>query len=421
MSNPINETKSWTDKVFTEGLSVTLSIIALIGMITTALLFIFYGNWKFSSVLDEEKVAQFGDFVGGVIGTILAFVAAILYYVALKAQRKDIAINQQSMTLQTEALKKQIEEFEKQKEELELSRKVYEQQSKTMAEQERTMRIQQFESSFYSLLNVYISIKNNLNTHAVGKDYFMDIYTELKSLYTNTNDHPYECHNAIVQSYETLFLNHQGQLSHYFKIIYRLIKIVETNVTLDKNEKIAYIKIIRSQFTDYELIITYYNCHSVYGGKSKDLIYKYNLLKHITTVDKIDYTKKYNIKSDRTELIPFYRFISMFIEKGINQMCSLEFIDECIEDEFTPLGCIVSIVNNGELRIDISFEDKMKCQNTSKEMFHDLIYDQLFLSQFTYIRDGILNTKFTEINNKKIVYSYVLNSSEIKEINIDKH
>ena len=43
-------------------------------------------------ILDEAKVAQFGDFVGGVVGTLLAFVAAILYYVALKEQRKDIAI-----------------------------------------------------------------------------------------------------------------------------------------------------------------------------------------------------------------------------------------------------------------------------------------------------------------------------------------
>ena len=53
-----------------------------------------------------------------------------------------------------------IEEFEKQKEELALARNVYEQQYKTMKEQEHTMKIQQFESSFYSFLNVYITIKN---------------------------------------------------------------------------------------------------------------------------------------------------------------------------------------------------------------------------------------------------------------------
>lgn len=417
----MDEPSTWKDKVFTEELSIVLSGLALLGMIATVVLFICFGDWQFSTVLNEEKIAQFGDFVGGVIGTILAFVAAILYYVALKAQRKDIAINQQSMTLQTEALKKQIEEFEKQKEELELSRKVYEQQSKTMAEQERIMRIQQFESSFYSLLNVYISIKNNLNTHTEGKDYFMSIYLELKSSYTNINNHPCECHNNLVHLYETLFLNHQGQLAHYFKIIYRLIKMIDTNITLSENEKIEYIKIIRSQFTDFELIIMYYNYHSVYGDKSKGLMYKYNLLKHIETVDKIDYILKYNIKSGRKELIPFYRFISMFVEKGINQMCNLDFIEERIEDEFTPLGCIVSIVNGEKLKLNISFEDKVKCQNISAHMFHDLIYDKLFLSQFSYITDGILDTEYTEINSQKIVYSYILNSSKIKEINVDKY
>jgi hypothetical protein len=84
-----------------------------------------FGSWNFSQTLDESKIGQFGDFIGGVIGTILAFVAAVLYYVALKEQRKDIAINQEAAKLQNEALKKQIEEFEKQKEELELTRKVY--------------------------------------------------------------------------------------------------------------------------------------------------------------------------------------------------------------------------------------------------------------------------------------------------------
>jgi len=413
--------KTWTDRVFTEKLSAILTLIAVFGILITIIVFIVFGSWEFSTVINEEKIAQFGDFIGGVIGTILAFVAAILYYVALKAQREDIAINQQSMKLQTEALQKQIEEFEKQKEELELSRKVYEQQSKTMVQQERIMRIQQFESSFYSFFNVYISIKNNLNTSIEGKDYFMSIYLELESSYTNTNNHPCECHNCLVLLYEKLFLNHQGQLAHYFKTIYRLVKMIDTNITLLENEKVEYIKIVRSQLTDYELLIMYYNYHSVYGDKSKGLVYKYNLLKHIATIDKIDYTLKYNIKLNRKELIPFYRFISMFIEKGVNKMCNLEFTEDSIEDEFIPLMCIVSIVNEDNMRLDISFEDKGKCHYISMEMLYDLIYDKLFLSQFSYITDGILDTKYTEINNKKIVYSYILNSSKIKELNIDKY
>ena len=164
------------DKIFSEKLSAVIAITSLICLLVSIYIFIIHGSWQFSPILDEAKVAQFGDFVGGVVGTLLAFVAAILYYVALKEQRKDIAINQKSMNLQNEALAKQIEEFEKQKEELALTRIVYEQQCKTMKEQEHTMKIQQFESSFYSFLNVYIAIKNELNTNDEEKDFFKTIF-----------------------------------------------------------------------------------------------------------------------------------------------------------------------------------------------------------------------------------------------------
>lgn len=99
--------------------------------------------------LDEEKIAQFGDFIGGVVGTLLAFSASLLYYVALKEQQKDIKINQNS-------LDKQIEEFGRQVEELELSRKVY-------TDQHKTMLLQQFENNFFAYFDIYIKVKDKLD------------------------------------------------------------------------------------------------------------------------------------------------------------------------------------------------------------------------------------------------------------------
>ena len=413
---------TWKDKFFSEKTSLILTITSLVVMAVAGFTFIVLGDWSFSWKINEEKIAQFGDFIGGVVGTLLAFVAAILYYVALKAQRRDIAINQSSMTLQTEALQKQIEEFEKQKEELELTRKVYEQQSKTMADQERIMKIQQFESNFYSLLNVYISIKNNLNIYSEDKDFFKSKHLELLSLCTiKIGQPPYECHELIVKSYEVLFHRNQGQLAHYFKTVYRLLKTIDSNVTLSESEKYDYAKILRSQLTDYESIIMYYNYHSVYGEKSRILIYKYNLLKHVHTIDKIDYALKYNIKSSKTDFIPFYNFVIKFIEQGINKICNLEFIEETIEDRFAPFNIIISILNTDIPEIKISFLDKTLCDHNSKDMYYDLIYDQVYLSQFSLIKDGIKDSTEFEDENGNTVFSYKLNIERIKSINTDKY
>ena len=58
------------DKVFSEKLSAIIAITSLICFFVAIFVFLFYGSWQFSQVLDESKVGQFGDFIGGVVGTL---------------------------------------------------------------------------------------------------------------------------------------------------------------------------------------------------------------------------------------------------------------------------------------------------------------------------------------------------------------
>lgn len=127
--------------LFTETFSIIIVALAFISLLLSALLFVIFGNWHFSTIMSEEKVGQFGDFVGGFIGTVLAFAASLLYLLALKEQRKDVRINQES-------LQKQAEEFQNQVSELQQSRKAFQKQLEMM-------EIQQFESNLYSYFNIY--------------------------------------------------------------------------------------------------------------------------------------------------------------------------------------------------------------------------------------------------------------------------
>jgi uncharacterized protein YoxC len=159
IKKPINEI------LLTERTGVILSFISLLVIAIGIFVFIFYGSWQKTNTLDESKMGQLGDFIGGISGTLVALVGVVLYYVALREQRKEIKINQEALNLQITALNHQVDEFKAQKEELISTRKIYEQQTKTM-------RNQQFDSNFYSLLNVYLSIKNNLNKGQVNDDFF---------------------------------------------------------------------------------------------------------------------------------------------------------------------------------------------------------------------------------------------------------
>lgn len=407
-------------KIFSEKISVFIALISFVCLLIAIFVFVIYGDWKYSPILDEEKVGQFGDFVGGVIGTLLAFVAAILYYVALKEQRKDIAINQESIRLQNEAFAKQIEEFEKQKEELELTRKVSEQQYKTMREQEHTMKLQQFESCFYSFLNVYRSIKNELNLNSEEKDFFKDIFFELKTNVTDNLQHqsPLDCHRKVQKVYVMLFLKYKGKLSHYFKTIYRLLRIIDASIFLSLSEKMFYAKIIRSQLTDYELLIMYYNYHSIYANKASLLVYKYNILKHINPLSKIEFQKKYNISTqDNHILASFFDTFSTLLEKCINQFCDSIDLQE-VEEKVDNMNCIISISYIDKVSIKLSCFNISRIPQQFEQIVYDYLYDKLYITQFKTPEEEIAD-KTQEKFNETISLEYILNDKLIQKLNKD--
>jgi uncharacterized membrane protein len=124
-----------TENFFSEASGKLLSILGIIFIVLSFVTFLIFGNWEFSNSLNEEKVGQFGDFIGGVVGSLFSLAGVILFYVALKEQRRDININQENLRLQTEALNQQVDEFKEQKIELEETRKIYEEQTGLIREQ----------------------------------------------------------------------------------------------------------------------------------------------------------------------------------------------------------------------------------------------------------------------------------------------
>jgi hypothetical protein len=184
--------------IFSEKLGLILAGIGLISIVITSIIFIILGDWTFSKTLNESKVGQFGDFIGGVVGSLFALSGVILYYVALKEQRNEISLSQKALNLQIEALNHQVEEFKAQKEELEETRKVYIEQTnlfreqtiyystqtKEYVKQTNISNLQQFDSSFYSILGVLNNLRNSINDKSNG-NFFDNIYLKLKSVGNN--------------------------------------------------------------------------------------------------------------------------------------------------------------------------------------------------------------------------------------------
>lgn len=137
-------------------IGVSLLVIFIIIFSYKAILF------NFDVPIKTDVFGQFGDIVGGVIGSLWALAGVILFYAGLNEQRKDIKTNKYALEKQIEALGFQKDEMALQREEFILARQVFIEQKEALREQADNFRVQQFESNLYSLLNIYIGIRNQL-------------------------------------------------------------------------------------------------------------------------------------------------------------------------------------------------------------------------------------------------------------------
>ena len=70
--------------IFSERTAKVLSWVGLSSMILGAIIFVVFGDWYFCWTISEERVGQFGDFIGGVVGSLLAFVGVVLIFTTVK-------------------------------------------------------------------------------------------------------------------------------------------------------------------------------------------------------------------------------------------------------------------------------------------------------------------------------------------------
>src|SRR5690606_7392897 len=297
------------DNFFSENTGKILSISGIVIIIITIFFYLINGSWEYSCTLDEAVIGQFGDFIGGFIGSLFSLAGVILFYVALKEQRKDISINQKNIELQTSALEQQVKEFQAQKSELEETRKVYEeqtilireqtnlyrQQNKELKEQSNISKNQQFDSSFFSYLNLLNEYRNTLNNLSNSGNYFGDILNEIRK--ENIDDKSIrKILDLVCEKYLDVFEQHRDKMAPYFKTLYRIMMLIDSS-NIDLSKKNEYFKLLRSQFSDVELLILNYNYHTDLGVKVRALVIKYNFLKHINLFDKIEFTFSISYKS----------------------------------------------------------------------------------------------------------------------------
>lgn len=392
--------------IFNEKTVANTIFIGFIISFFAFLLFILKGSWEFDVTenIGEEKIAQFGDFIGGVIGTIFSLVGVILFYISLKEQREDFKTNQEGLKMQLQAFDQQIREFELQRDELTETRKIFEQQTKTM-------RNQQFESNFYSLLNVFINNRLRL----VQEKLFQDVIKEMKQQVSIESIE--KTIESIHVNYFNQYLAKRGDLAMYFMSLYRLFKIIEECSHLENGEKIYYHKILRSQISKDELLVLYYNYHSEFGKKPLPIVLRYDYFKHLEILSKIEFEVTFNFStSEIIHLNKILHIIRELLYRNIEKAKELgeDYVKQEVEifkdvfigiyiDEYVEVKLVIKNNLSEIEQIEIS---------RYKEAVKFILIDTLYNSKFKKFDNSDLNESLTTSDKQKEYNFKFISSNE---------
>lgn len=272
------------------------------------------GIWFLNKELLENKCfddrGTFGDMFGGVNALFSGFALAGIIFTIL---------------LQRIELKYQREELIETRKEFKI--------------QNSTLKLQRFENTFFSLLELHHKIVDSIDLDVEKQKAVRDMslrhieYETIKSrdVFKHTYNHMSQylktahSENVINKIYTEHYQKYQTDFGHYFRNLYRMVKLVNDSELLSETKedmddktkeklsysiKYKYTSIIRAQLSDYELLWLFYNGLSENGHeKFKPLIEKYTLLKNLqkdnlAQVGHKEHYEKYAFEKNESMFVP---------------------------------------------------------------------------------------------------------------------
>ncbi|MFH1049486.1 MAG: putative phage abortive infection protein [bacterium] len=232
-----------------------------------------------------ELLGQFGEYVGGLVGSIWALAGVILFYETLRFQRTELRL---------------------QREELQNQRSEIMEQTRQYIIQNQTLMTRKLEGTFFQLISLHNEIVDSLklnfkshpklsspgNKNIEGRycfnffyKYFAKTYSDNIDLTGMTTSKQEDAIFLINESFKVFYFEFQEDIGHYFRNLYNLSLYVDKS---NMSNKRFYYNLIRSLLSNYEIILLFYYCLSQSGGKMKKLAERYSLFAQIPEQELLD-------------------------------------------------------------------------------------------------------------------------------------
>jgi len=208
---------------------------------------------------------EWGDFFGGMVNPLLTFLTFMGLLITIFIQQTELRESRREMKRSADAL----------------------------AEQSASLKRQNFESTFFQMIAIHNSIVNAIDlvredgARLQGRDCFNVFYTRLNKIFREKEKRYQKkkwSTRTLELSYRTFWKQHQTELGHYYRYLYNVVRFVKD----EGFQNGPYIRLIRAQLSDQELLLLFYNCVTGNGVNLTPLVEEFALLDNMPTIRALD-------------------------------------------------------------------------------------------------------------------------------------
>jgi hypothetical protein len=243
-----------------------------------------------SGIISTTLANEFGSFIGGIVGPIFSLSAFLLVYATLVEQQKTFQLQKFEGRL-FEILRYHRENVNLMKMRVPSQKEMTIEGYRCFIEMKK-----QFEEIFQVANNFdkekkipenqKIKLSYSILYYGVGLATIATLKETIKDIDTDYSNKVIEKCREKKSEYDSNTVYHggnQSRLGHYFRNISQIIQYIDNTIFLTTKDKYEYAKMLRSQFSQYELAIFFYNTFSE-GGKpwtKYGWVKTYKLIKNI--------------------------------------------------------------------------------------------------------------------------------------------
>lgn len=276
-------------KIIRNILWVIVSIFGLIGFLL--LIQFIYKDYNLNStfITDPDRASNFGSYFGGFIGAIFTISSTLLIFVTLISQNIDNTKNQIA-----NQFFKMLDYHNENVKQINISH--IDPSKNDKSEGRRAFVI--FKLQIRELIKIVDRINHdlhlNLNDRQIIDIAYISFYYGIDNQWENFTIDKFSRYPRKEEILHALLLEknnatlkigrtNQTSLSSYYRNMYRAISFIDSNKLLTNKEKVNYIKILRSQLSNPELYVLFFNLLSRFGTKweQNNYVIKYKFIKNL--------------------------------------------------------------------------------------------------------------------------------------------